>query len=499
VSPAHALVAAAGAAILALELLAGRFMTPAFGQSLYVWGAVLAVTLAGLALGYRWGGALADRGGDPGARLARHAALAAGWILLIPPLGAPLLRLGIALGPRLGPIAVAIGLFAVPLPLLATATPLGCGALGAGTAARPTTAMARLYALSTIGSIVGALATAYVLLPWLGLARGFLATGVGLLVAAAPWLLRGRARGAALLALALAVGARLLPAGWRGAPGFTDGVVVLARVDGPHGHLVVLRDAADASRVLVVDGVVQTAVSGPELIRGLRYVPLLLREARRFHPAPGRALLIGLGAGAAARGLAAAGWRVDAIELDAAVVALARRWFRLAPADATVHVGDGRAVARALGDAGARFDLVVVDAAAAATQPEHLYNRDAFAELAGLLAPGGVLAVHVLASLDPPRRVVEHVAASLRAVRPVVEARAVTAPRAVGNVVLIAAERAAPPAAPGPGGGHRLPLAADAAPLTDDWNPIGRWSIDADRALRADVRAWLGDAVQLPW
>ncbi|MGH8706047.1 MAG: fused MFS/spermidine synthase, partial [Burkholderiales bacterium] len=48
-----------GAAVLALELLASRIMTPYFGVSLYIWTGILSITLIALALGYWAGGRLA--------------------------------------------------------------------------------------------------------------------------------------------------------------------------------------------------------------------------------------------------------------------------------------------------------------------------------------------------------------------------------------------------------------------------------------------------------
>ena len=49
-----------GAAILALELLASRIMTPYFGVSLYIWTGILSITLVALSVGYWTGGKLAN-------------------------------------------------------------------------------------------------------------------------------------------------------------------------------------------------------------------------------------------------------------------------------------------------------------------------------------------------------------------------------------------------------------------------------------------------------
>ena len=52
----------AGAALLGLEIAASRVLAPYFGNSLYVWGALIGVVLAGLSTGYWIGGAFRGRG-----------------------------------------------------------------------------------------------------------------------------------------------------------------------------------------------------------------------------------------------------------------------------------------------------------------------------------------------------------------------------------------------------------------------------------------------------
>jgi hypothetical protein len=52
----HAIIFSTGGAILALELLASRIMTPYFGVSIYIWTGILSITLIALAAGYWCGG-----------------------------------------------------------------------------------------------------------------------------------------------------------------------------------------------------------------------------------------------------------------------------------------------------------------------------------------------------------------------------------------------------------------------------------------------------------
>ncbi len=55
----HTIIFITGGAILALELLASRILTPYFGVSLYIWSGILSITLVSLAAGYWRGGQLA--------------------------------------------------------------------------------------------------------------------------------------------------------------------------------------------------------------------------------------------------------------------------------------------------------------------------------------------------------------------------------------------------------------------------------------------------------
>src|SRR5437763_6707496 len=52
---------ATGAVVMALEILGSRVLAPVFGNSLFVWGALIGVILAALSSGYALGGWLADR------------------------------------------------------------------------------------------------------------------------------------------------------------------------------------------------------------------------------------------------------------------------------------------------------------------------------------------------------------------------------------------------------------------------------------------------------
>src|SRR5688500_14480728 len=72
-----------GGALMASELLGAKMMAPFFSSSLFVWSAILGVTLSGLALGYFTGGYLSSNYKSPKA-LYYIMLLAGGFLLFMP-------------------------------------------------------------------------------------------------------------------------------------------------------------------------------------------------------------------------------------------------------------------------------------------------------------------------------------------------------------------------------------------------------------------------------
>src|SRR6266545_2479912 len=63
----RAAVLVGGASVMIVEILGSRMLAPTFGTTLHVWSALITVTLAALAIGYAWGGRIADRRPELGA------------------------------------------------------------------------------------------------------------------------------------------------------------------------------------------------------------------------------------------------------------------------------------------------------------------------------------------------------------------------------------------------------------------------------------------------
>src|SRR5690606_37354662 len=129
--------------------------------------------------------------------------------------------------------------------------------------------------------------------------------------------------------------------------------------------------------------------------------PQMMLGALFAKPDPKSILIVGLGGGTIPRALqeVVPDARIDVVEIDPAVVKVARRFFDFDDGR-TLNVieADGRVqVKRALRQQ-QRYDIVMLDAFDHEYIPEHLLTREFLQEVKGLLTPSGVLAANTFSS-----------------------------------------------------------------------------------------------------
>src|SRR5262249_43913874 len=113
-------VLVSGAVLLGIELAASRVVAPFFGNSLFVWGALIGIVLSGRATACWAGGALAARWPEP-ILLVVVIGLGALAVLVIPLIDDAVLEWIVSWdpGPRADPVIAAAILFGPPSVLLA--------------------------------------------------------------------------------------------------------------------------------------------------------------------------------------------------------------------------------------------------------------------------------------------------------------------------------------------------------------------------------------------
>lgn len=172
-----------GAAVLVVEVTATRILSVYFGNTIFTVSSVLSVILLALSLGYYLGGRLADK--RPSELLFfQLIALSGLSVFLLQFLNSMFIpMLSTTLDMQYGPIIVSLILFLLPGFLLGMLSPLVAKLqtirMGADEVGRIT---GDVFFWSTLGSIIGSLATGFVLIPLFGVTEIILGTGVLLLI-----------------------------------------------------------------------------------------------------------------------------------------------------------------------------------------------------------------------------------------------------------------------------------------------------------------------------
>jgi spermidine synthase len=122
-----------------------------------------------------------------------------------------------------------------------------------------------------------------------------------------------------------------------------------------------------------------------------------------INPEPESVLVIGLGGGSIPMALNEMYPRatIDAVEIDEAVVRVAKQYFNFAENDKLkVHVVDARVFTKRAGLQGKKYDLIILDAFTGDYIPEHLMTKEYLEETRALLADPGVLVANTFSTSD---------------------------------------------------------------------------------------------------
>jgi len=167
---------------LVIELVAGRIMAPHVGVSLYTWTSIIGVVLAGISIGAYLGGLIADRFPKPSTL---------GWLLFFSGVGAlsisPITNI---LGAThfqttlmLRIVILTTVIFFIPSCILGMISPVVVK-LTLNNLAKTGNVVGKIYAFSTLGSIIGTFATGFFLISWMGTRNILLCVGIVLMISA---------------------------------------------------------------------------------------------------------------------------------------------------------------------------------------------------------------------------------------------------------------------------------------------------------------------------
>jgi spermidine synthase len=472
--------ATTGAAIMIVEILGAKMLSPYVGLSHFVWTAQIAVTLVALACGYYVGGRLADRSQELHPlywAILGAAVYLAMTVLICEPVAYWCLDFNLAFGSLL---ASGI-LFFVPLALLAMTGPflvrvITFSVSGVGGN------VGRLTSISTVGSLAGTLLIGYFLIPLFPNSITMFATALCLMLISAAYFFMNRRNVIPLLVLLLAGGMGFLFKAYLSPRAHYEMFTEKFRGNSHFGRLQVIEGRSESIRYYLNDNLIQNTYDPARKQSASAFTYLLAELARAYVTNINDVLCIGLGVGIVPRDFASHGARVDVVEINPAVVDVATRFFDFEPGKVHLTIDDGR---HALNRCRKKYDAVILDAFLGDSSPSHLMTKEAFASIRKVLRPGGALVINAFANLETGH---DYFAASLsktlQAVFPGVRLHS----NGDGAIFFVATDRAAPEFAHQPdlAGVHPEARArteaaivrlVDAPPehgrvLTDDYNPV---------------------------
>ncbi|HBV22043.1 MAG TPA: SAM-dependent methyltransferase [Nitrosomonas sp.] len=388
-----------GAAVMVIELLGTRLIAPFYGASLYVWTSVISVTLIALALGYFIGGRWADQSKRTG--LALIIALSGFLTLLVPWLTGPVLLATDPLGLRMGTFVSTLVLFTPSLLMLGMVGPFAVklatsslDGVGASTGS--------IYAVSTVGSVIGTLFLGFYLFPQVGSREIFIGLGIGLLLLSlcVAFFERNRIKPVVALppvAVLIVISILCLPYIADSGKQIIGNENYQTRFEREslYGWVRVIDNPADNYRLLTVDASTIGAASishGENVLtyqQIVTFLPALAPDMRR-------ALLIGQGAGHMAMTLKRYGIRTDTLEIDPVVSEAARDYFDFEATGKTI-IGDARYEIRKLQGP---YDLIIMDVFTGGSEPVHLLTVESMRQLQSLLSSRGIMTLNFVAFLE---------------------------------------------------------------------------------------------------
>ncbi|MGE0560801.1 MAG: fused MFS/spermidine synthase [Flavobacteriales bacterium] len=373
-----------GGAVMCVELCGAKILSPYFGTSIYVWAAVLGITLTALMVGYYLGGYLSTK--NKSVAFICWVMLVAGCLVTLTPLiSKAVLSVTIQLNLLTGTVISLFSFLFFPLVLFGATSPLIINFLtqqkddsgkSSGT----------VYAVSTFGGIITTFFVGFYLLPEFGIAKTLY--GYGLLVVCYSILLLLLIKSfnyKTLIFLILA----LISYDFK--PKTNQEIIYQS--DGILGELKVVDRVYNDSKVyreLMVNNISQTIMdkNNPEKSYW-QYVDLLTYNINSYSDSK-QTLLLGLGGGTLYKQLIKSGLEVDVVEIDQRIEDVAKQYFFIDKM-LNVVVDDAR---HYINTTTKKYDVIIYDLYHSETPPVHLMTSEAFSEIKQKLNKGGLLVVN---------------------------------------------------------------------------------------------------------
>ncbi|MBU0648710.1 fused MFS/spermidine synthase [Patescibacteria group bacterium] len=392
-----------GMCIMAIELTAARLLAPYFGTSLFVWTNVIAIIMIALSVGYYLGGRLSERRHD--ISLLLKIIIFAGLLsfiipFIIQPVALHVLKDFGAMSRAsvvilFGSFLVTSFLFFAPIMFLGMVSPFLIKVLSltkkdAGAAA------GSIFAVSTVGSIVGTFLPSLVFIPWVGSKKTILIFALVLIFVAVFGLAR-RKKYVWLAALFLLIGPFAISQDLRHEQN------TALETESAYQYIRVLENQGMRQLVYNEGMGIQSVYAPDKVMTGHMYFDVMAAAPALLESNDIRVLNIGLAGGTVVRSMSylfedEKNMSIDGVEIDNKVIDIAREYFDLNIPNLNIYNEDGRIFTRFAKD---KYDIILVDAYSNQIYiPWHMTTAEFFQDLRRILQKGGFVAMNINATSE---------------------------------------------------------------------------------------------------
>jgi spermidine synthase len=379
-----------GGAVMCVELCSAKILSPFFGTSIYVWAAVLGITLTALMCGYYLGGYISAKSRKQG--VIYWLMLIAGFLVCLIPIISQFILPYIINNILMGSIIALMSFLFIPLMLFGAVSPLIINLL-TNEAKESGQRTGNVYAISTFGGIITTFTVGFYTLPEFGITYTLYGYGILVMAIAAYLFIKTRTFKTTVSLLFLA---GILSFNFQNKFEDKD---ILYHSEGILGEIKVVDRAYfiphenryKTYRELIVNNISQTMmdIENPdESYWG--YVDALIYNINSYANKGKKALLLGLGGGTVYRQLDKNNYNIDVVEIDKRVEDIAKTYFNIGD-DINVTIDDARHYINTTKN---KYDVIIYDLYHSETPPIHLMTKEAFKEIKTKLNKEGILIIN---------------------------------------------------------------------------------------------------------
>lgn len=378
-----------GSAVMASELLGAKMIAPFFGGSMYVWAAVLGVTLFALMSGYYLGGYISEKTKRPD--LVYWVIIIAGLFLIIMPYTSVwIMEQTINMDVRWGSTTSLLVFMFPPLLFMGMTSPILINMINdkVDTTGR---SAGSIYAISTLGGILATFLVGFYLLPEFGIKWPCFIFGVLLILFPLLALIK-RKSFVALLALI-----PVFLMGFVNSQEYTvenNDIKLVYSNEGVLGQIRVydmpfktFSRGWKNTRVMMVNNTAQTLINLDDPEYDVWDWSYYFPTAASILPEGSDALLLGLGGGTFLKQFNRLGFNTDVVEIDQRIKEVAIDYFYVDP-ETNIMVDDAR---RYINTNKKKYDIVTLDLFLNEAPPSHVLTKESFEKIKSFLNPDGLV------------------------------------------------------------------------------------------------------------